>query len=112
MAYWNKFGGPRPEREPDAVQQIADARAEPTIEELQAQNHDPEIDGLAQRAKDGRFAAEQAPEPAVTLTGPRLAAYLRLEAAAKAAHAAQAGLAATGQELRDAIGELCKVVAG
>lgn len=122
-----------PERTPEAEQQIADARAEPTLEEMAAAAHDPQLNTeLAQHAKDGRFAAaaelahrmteetwgarQVSDEPHLKLTGPRLAAYLRIEAAAKAAHAAQAqaqaSLAATGQELREAFGELCKVVVG
>lgn len=78
----------------EAERQIADARAEPTSEEVQAQ--DPELPELA----------------TTVLVGPRRDAYLRLEAAAKAAQAAQEAIGATGQELRDAIGEMCKVVAG
>lgn len=152
------------QRTPEAEQQIADARAEPTPEELAAQIAELGVEevplskataalydsamvrGLVRAAQfyerhgitrgdgtlwddDCRDALEHArrcglapprsPESLhdltqerVVLDGPRLAAYLRLEAAAKAAHAAQAGLAATGQELREAFGELCKVVAG
>lgn len=50
-------------------------------------------------------------EPLV-LVGPQLAAYLRLQAAARAAHAAQESMATTGTALRDAIAELCKAVTG
>lgn len=156
-----------PERTPEAEQQIADARAEPTPEELAVQIAELGVEevpvskataalydsamvrGLVRAAQfyerdgitrgdgtlwddDCRDALEHArhcglapPQPAdsqraaaperVMLDGPRLAAYLRIEAAAKAAHAAQAqaqaSLAATGAELREAFGELCKVVA-
>lgn len=83
----------------DAIQQIADARAEPPPEELAAELGDAPAPSVE-------------PVAAIQLTGPRMTAYLRLEAAARGAQAAQAAVGLAGQELREAISELCRVVTG
>lgn len=112
-----------PRRDIHAEEQIAGAREEPTPAELDVERMD-EVDRLnsmrqahasfpsdAEIAERGtRHQTRHQVEDTLVLSGPELAAYRRLQAAAKAAHAAQESMAGTGQALRDAIGEMCKAV--
>lgn len=52
-------------------------------------------------------STDDVPEDALTLLGPELAAYRRLQTAARLAHQAQQDMTRTGGELRDAIAGLC-----
>jgi hypothetical protein len=101
-----------PQRLSDAIEQIAAARAEPTDAARMA-----DVDAANERWNAARNAALRDSEPpaaatdSLTLTGPELAAYRQLQAAAAAAHADQQRMAVSGASLREAIHGLCAVIA-
>lgn len=91
------------------------ARAEYEPEDLPPPPQVDVTEEMARRAhaRASLFAAcgEQPARDSLTLTGPELAAYRALQAAALSAQQAQSGMATAGTQLREAVQGLCAVIA-